>query len=191
VASEQRVGYIRVSSLGQNPVRQLESVKADTVFTDTVSGKSTDRPQLQAMLRFARAGDTIIVHSMDRLARNLEDLRRLVRELTGRGVCVQFMKEQLTFTAENSPMATLLLSVLGAFAEFERALIRERQAEGIALARARGAYRGRRPSLSSDQAETVRARAAAGEPKASLARELGISRQTLYAYLRPTEPASP
>jgi DNA invertase Pin-like site-specific DNA recombinase len=191
VASGQRVGYIRVSSLGQNPVRQLEGVKADTVFTDTVSGKSTDRPQLQAMLRFARAGDTIIVHSMDRLARNLEDLRRLVRELTGRGVCVQFMKEQLTFTAEDSPMATLLLSVLGAFAEFERALIRERQAEGIALARARGAYRGRRPSLSSDQAETVRARAAAGEPKASLARELGISRQTLYAYLRPTEPASP
>ncbi len=191
MASEQRVGYIRVSSLGQNPVRQLEGVRADTVFTDTVSGKSTDRPQLQAMLRFARAGDTIIVHSMDRLARNLEDLRRLVRELTGRGVCVQFMKEQLTFTAEESPMATLLLSVLGAFAEFERALIRERQAEGIALARARGAYRGRRPSLSSDQAETVRARAAAGEPKASLARELGISRQTLYAYLRPTEPASP
>lgn len=191
MASGQRVGYIRVSSLGQNPVRQLEGVEADTVFTDTVSGKSTDRPQLQAMLRFARAGDTIIVHSMDRLARNLEDLRRLVRELTGRGVCVQFVKEQLTFTAEDSPMATLLLSVLGAFAEFERALIRERQAEGIALARARGAYRGRRPSLSSDQAETVRARAAAGEPKASLARELGISRQTLYAYLRPTEPASP
>jgi DNA invertase Pin-like site-specific DNA recombinase len=191
VASGQRVGYIRVSSLGQNPVRQLEGVEADTVFTDTVSGKSTDRPQLQAMLRFARAGDTIIVHSMDRLARNLEDLRRLVRELTDRGVCVQFMKEQLTFTAEDSPMATLLLSVLGAFAEFERALIRERQAEGIALARARGAYRGRRPSLTSDQAETVRARAAAGEPKASLARELGISRQTLYSYLRPAEPASP
>jgi Resolvase, N terminal domain len=115
-------GYIRVSSLGQNPVRQLEGVKADTVFTDTVSGKSTDRPQLRAMLRFARAGDTIIVHSMDRLARNLEDLRRLVRELTGRGVCVQFMKEQLTFTAEDSPMATLLLSVLGAFAEFERTI---------------------------------------------------------------------
>ncbi len=191
MVSGQRVGYIRVSSVGQNPERQLDGVEADTVFTDTVSGKSNDRPQLEVMLRFARAGDTIIVHSMDRLARNLEDLRRLVRELTGRGVCVQFMKEQLTFTAEDSPMATLLLSVLGAFAEFERALIRERQAEGIALARARGAYRGRRPSLSSDQAETVRARAAAGEPKASLARELGVSRQTLYAYLRPAEPASP
>jgi DNA invertase Pin-like site-specific DNA recombinase len=161
------------------------------VFTDTVSGKPAARPQLQAMLAFVRDGDTVLVHSMDRLARNLDDLRRLVRELTGRGVHVQFMKEQLTFTAEASPMATLLMSVLGAFAEFEQALIRERQAEGIALARARGVYKGRKPSLTSDQAEAVRARAAAGEAKAGLARELGISRQTLYAYLRPAEPASP
>jgi DNA invertase Pin-like site-specific DNA recombinase len=91
------------------------------------------------MLAFVRDGDTVIVHSMDRLARNLDDLRRLVRELTGRRVAVHFVKEQLTFTAEDAPMATLLLSVLGAFAEFERALIRERQLEGIALARARGA----------------------------------------------------
>jgi DNA invertase Pin-like site-specific DNA recombinase len=161
------------------------------VFTDTVSGKPAARPQLQAMLAFVRDGDTVLVHSMDRLARNLDDLRRLVRELTGRGVHVQFMKEQLTFTAEASPMATLLMSVLGAFAEFEQALIRERQAEGIALARARGVYKGRKPSLTSDQAEAVRARAAAGEAKAGLARELGISRKTLYAYLRPAEPASP
>jgi len=114
------VGYIRVSSAGQNPGRQLDGVKVDRVFTDTVCGKSADRPQLAAMLAFVRDGDTVVVHSMDRLARNLDDLRRLVRELTGRGVAVQFVKEQLTFTAEDSPMATLLLSVLGAFAEFER-----------------------------------------------------------------------
>jgi hypothetical protein len=86
-------------------------------------------------------------------------------------VAVQFVKEQLTFTAEDSPMATLLLSVLGAFAEFERALIRERQLEGIALAKARGAYKGGKPSLTVGQAEALRARAAAGEPKAGLARE--------------------
>jgi DNA invertase Pin-like site-specific DNA recombinase len=147
VASGQRVGYIRVSSVGQNPARQLDGVEVDRVFTDTVSGKSAARPQLQAMLAYVRDGDTVIVHSMGRLARNLDDLRRLVRELTGRGVAVQFIKEQLTFTAEDSPMATLLLSVLGAFAEFERALIRERQLEGIALAKARGAYTGRKPSL--------------------------------------------
>ena len=160
------------------------------LFTDTVSGKSADRPQLQALLGFVRAGDIVIVHSMDRMARNLDDLRRLVRELaTVRGVRVQFLKEQLTFSGEPSPMADLLLSVLGAFAEFERALIRERQQEGIVLAKARGAYKGRKRSLTSDQVEAVRARAAAGEPKASLARELGVSRQTLYQYLRPAQPA--
>jgi DNA invertase Pin-like site-specific DNA recombinase len=186
----QRVGYIRVSSAGQNPGRQLDGVEVDRVFTDTVSGKSADRPQLAAMLAFVRDGDTVIVHSMDRLARNLDDLRRLVRELTGRGVAVQFLNEQLTFTAEDSPMATLLLSVLGAFAEFERALIRERQLEGIVLAKARGAYKGRKPSLSAGRAEALRARAAAGEAKAGLAREFGISRQTLYSYLSPPVPAS-
>jgi DNA invertase Pin-like site-specific DNA recombinase len=190
VAGGQRVGYIRVSSAGQNPARQLDGAELDRVFADTVSGKSATRPQLQAMLAFVRDGDTVIVHSMDRLARNLEDLRRLVRELTGRGVAVQFIKEQLTFTAEDAPMATLLLSVLGAFAEFERALIRERQLEGIALAKARGAYTGRKPSLTSGQAEALRARAAAGEPKAALAREFGISRQTLYSYLSPPVPVS-
>ena len=92
------------------------------------------------MLRFARRGDTIIVHSMDRLARNLDDLRRIVHTLTGKGVQIAFVKEQLTFTGEDSPMASLLLSVMGAFAEFERALIHERQREGIALAKQRGAY---------------------------------------------------
>ena len=190
MAGGQRVGYIRVSSAGQNPGRQLDGVKVDRVFTNTVSGKSADRPQLAAMLAFVRDGDTVVVRSMDRLARNLDDLRRLVRELTGRGVAVQFVKEQLTFTAEDSPIATLLLSVLGAFAEFERALIRERQLEGIALAKARGAYKGRKPSLTPGQAEALRARAAAGEAKAGLAREFGISRQTLYQYLSPPVPAS-
>ena len=195
MAGGQRVGYIRVSSVGQNPARQLDGAGLDRVFTDTVSGKSAARPQLQAMLAYVRDGDTVIVHSMDRLARNLDDLRRPVRELTGReltgrGVAVQFVKEQLTFTAEDSPMATLLLSVLGAFAEFERALIRERQLEGIALAKARGAYTGRKPSLTPGQAEALRARAAAGEPKAGLAREFGISRQTLYSYLSLPAPAS-
>ena len=128
---------------------------------------------------------------MDRLARNLEDFRRLVRELTTRGVRVQFVKEQLTFSTEDSPMAILLLSVLGAFAEFERALIRERQAEGIALAKARGVYTDRKRALTPAQVSDLRARVTTGEPKAGLAREFGISRQTLYQYVRPTQPASP
>jgi len=127
--------------------------------------KDTARPLLDALLRFAREGDTVVVHSMDRLARNLDDLRRLVRALTARGIRVEFVKEGVTFTGENVPMATLLLSVMGAFAEFERALIRERQREGVALAKQRGVYRGRKKALSGEAAELHR-RVAAGEKKA-------------------------
>ncbi|KSL96564.1 recombinase family protein [Pseudomonas aeruginosa] len=111
-------------------------------------------------------------------------LRRLVQKLTQRGVRIEFLKEGLVFTGEDSPMANLMLSVMGAFAEFERALIRERQREGIALAKQRGAYRGRKKALSDEQAATLRQRATAGEPKAQLAREFNISRETLYQYLR-------
>ncbi|MCL8867050.1 recombinase family protein, partial [Salmonella enterica subsp. enterica serovar Enteritidis] len=124
------------------------------------------------------------VHSMDRLARNLDDLRRIVQTLTQRGVHIEFVKEHLSFTGEDSPMANLMLSVMGAFAEFERALIRERQREGIALAKQRGAYRGRKKSLSSERIAELRQRVEAGEQKTKLAREFGISRETLYQYLR-------
>ena len=180
----QRVGYIRVSSFDQNPERQLEGVAVDRVFTDKASGKDVRRPQLDNLIAFVREGDTLVVHSMDRLARNLDDLRRLVQQLTGRGVRIEFVKEHLTFTGEDSPMANLMLSVMGAFAEFERALIRERQREGIALAKRRGAYRGRKKSLSPEKASALKQRVAAGEKKAALAREFGISRETLYQYLR-------
>lgn len=178
------IGYIRVSSLEQNESRQLEGEALDKVFTDKVSGKSMDRPQLQAMLDYVREGDVILVHSMDRLARNLDDLRSLVSQLTGKGIQVRFLKEGLTFTGEDSPMATLLLSVMGAFAEFERALIRERQREGIAIAKTEGKYKGRKPSLTDAQVKDLVGRIEAGEPKAKLAREFGISRETLYSYLR-------
>jgi DNA invertase Pin-like site-specific DNA recombinase len=100
-----------------------------------------------------------------------------------RGVRIEFLKEHLTFTGEDSPMANLLLSVMGAFAEFERALIRERQAEGIALAKARGAFRGRKQALTPEQARHLRDRAANGERKSALAREFGIHRDTVYQYL--------
>ena len=180
----QRVGYVRVSSFDQNPERQLEQVQVDKVFTDKASGKDMQRPQLDALLAFVREGDTVVVHSMDRLARNLDDLRRLVQKLTQRSIRIEFVKEHLTFTGEDSPMANLMLSVMGAFAEFERALIRERQREGIALAKQRGAYRGRKKALSPEQSAALRQQAAAGEQKASLAREFGISRETLYQYLR-------
>ncbi len=182
-ASGQHIGYIRVSTVEQNTARQLDGVHLNKTFTDRVSGKSTDRPQLQACLDYAREGDTLHVHSMDRLARNLDDLRSLVRQLTGKRVAVQFHKENLTFTGEDSPMANLLLSTLGAFSQFERELLRERQREGVAIAKAAGKYRGGKPKLKSDQVEAMKARVATGVPKAAVAREFGISRETLYSYL--------
>ena len=180
----QRIGYVRVSSFDQNPERQLETAQVGKVFTDKASGKDTQRPELDALLSFVREGDTVVVHSMDRLARNLDDLRRLVSTLTKRGVRIEFVKENLSFPGEDSPMANLMLSVMGAFAEFERALIRERQREGISLAKQRGVYRGRKKALSSERETELRRRASAGEPKAKLAREFGVSRETLYQYLK-------
>src|SRR5919198_753690 len=159
--SGQRIGYIRASTIDQHVERQLDGIELDRTFIDKASGKDTKRPQLDLLLSYARDGDTVVVHSMDRLARNLDDLRRIVHTLTGRGVKVEFVKEHLTFTGEDSPMAGLLLSVMGAFAEFERALIKERQREGIALAKRRGAYRGREKTPSQGGIAQLRQRLAA------------------------------
>jgi DNA invertase Pin-like site-specific DNA recombinase len=179
----QRVGYLRVSSLDQNEVRQLEGLALDKIFTDKASGKDVNRPQLEAMQSFVREGDTVFCHSMDRLARNLDDLRRIVLGLIERGIHIVFVKENLTFTGEDSPMSNLLLSVMGAFAQFERELIRERQREGIAIAKREGEYSGRKPSLTPTRAAELRRRVAEGDSKAALAREFGISRDTLYRYV--------
>ena len=179
----QRIGYIRVSSFDQNPERQLEQVQVARIFTDKASGKDIHRPQLESLLAFVRQGDTVVVHSMDRLARNLDDLRRVVQGLTKRGARIEFLKEHLVFTGEDSPMANLMLSVMGAFAEFERALIRERQCEGITLAKQRGVYRGRKRSLNHEQVAEMKRRIEAGESKAKVARDFGISRETVYQYL--------
>jgi DNA invertase Pin-like site-specific DNA recombinase len=180
----QRIGYARVSSFDQNPDRQLEGASVARTFVDKASGKDVQRPELDELLAYVREGDTVVVHSMDRLARNLDDLRRIVQNLTRHAVRIEFMKEGLTFTGEDSPMASLMLSVMGAFAEFERSLLRERQREGIALAKRRGAYRGRKRSLNSEQIGEVKRRIAAGEQKTRIARDLGISRETIYQYLR-------
>jgi DNA invertase Pin-like site-specific DNA recombinase len=181
---DKRIGYVRVSSVDQNEQRQLEGVEVDKTFTDKASGKDTKRPQLQACLEYIREGDVLIVHSMDRLARNVDDLRRIVKELTAKGVQVQFIKEGLTFNGDDSPMSNLLLTMLGAVAEFERSLLRERQREGIAIAKRNGVYKGRKPSLASERVVEMLAQIAAGEMKSKVARNFGISRETLYQYAR-------
>lgn len=178
-----QVGYIRVSSLDQNTARQLEDVALDKTFTEKASAKDSNRPELRACLEYLREGDTLHVHSIDRLARNLADLQTLVERLNVKGVSVRFHKESLTFTGQNDALARLMLQMMGAFAEFERALIKERQREGIAAAQAAGKSCGRKPKLTLDQIEEIKARVAAGEEKKALAQAYGVSRQTIYSAL--------
>ena len=179
------MGYVRVSTLDQNTVRQLDGIPVDKTYTERASGKDQkNRPELENLIGFVRDGDTVLVHSMDRLARNLDDLKKIVGRLTSKGARVEFVKEALTFTGDDSAAATLLLHVMGAFAEFERSLIRERQREGIALAKQRKIYKGRVPALNTVRSAELRRRAAEGERKTVLARDFGISRATVYTYLQ-------
>lgn len=178
----QDVGYIRVSSITQNTDRQLVDIELDTVFEEKASAKDTNRPELKRCMKHLRHGDTLHVHSIDRLARDLRDLENLIEELTSKGVEVCFHKENLTFTGEDSPMSKLLLQLLGAVAGFERAIIKERQREGIAARKAKGLPVGAKPKLSDDQVQELLKRVASGESKSLIAKEFGISRPTLYHY---------
>ena len=138
------IGYVRVSTADQKTCRQLEGLQLDRVFEEKASARTADRPVLNEMLRFIRDGDEVLVHDISRLARNIEDLHRLVREITSKGCVLRFMKEGLTFTGNKSdPVSELLLGMLGAVYAFERSILLERQREGIALAKAKGVYKGR------------------------------------------------
>lgn len=176
-----KVGYIRVSSVDQNTERQLDGLILDKVFTEKVSGATTDRPQLQAMLEYVREGDTIVVHSIDRLARSLADLLKLVEDLNKRGIHIRFNKEQLEFTGEDNPMQKLMLSMMGSFAEFERAMIKERQREGIAKAKEKGVYKGRTKTVDDD---AIRAAIAEGQSFRKAAESLGVSLSTVQRAMK-------
>ena len=179
------IGYIRVSSGGQRTDRQLEGIALDRVFTDKTSGKDMDRPEFQACLRSLQAGDMLHVHSIDRLTRSLQDLLLILENMADRHVTVKFYKENLTFSGESSPFQRLHLQIIGAVAEFERSLIRERQREGIALAKKRGKYKGRKKRLTEEEITALAVRAIQHkESIMTLAREFGISRQTAYRYLQ-------
>jgi DNA invertase Pin-like site-specific DNA recombinase len=178
------VGYIRVSSFGQNTDRQLSDVALDKIFEEKASAKDANRPVLNDCLEYLREGDELHVHSIDRLARNLADLQTIINDLNGKGVSVVFHKENLTFTGSiENPMNKLMLQMMGAFAEFERNLIRERQREGIAQAQKKGVKIGRGRVLQDHQIEEIRCRVASGAIKGELAKEYEISRPTLYAAL--------
>lgn len=185
-----KVGYIRVSSGDQNPERQREDMRGlgiedKHIYEDRVSGANTERPKFQEMMTFLREGDDLYVSSLDRLARNLKDLLQIVETLGARGVSVHSLKENLEFGAGEgaSPTAKLTLSLVGAFAEFEREMIRARQRDGIALAKSRGVYKGRQRSVTDEQAAQIREQVALGIPVSKVARKFGVSRATAYRYL--------
>jgi len=169
-----RVGYIRVSSVDQNTARQLADIKLDRIFEDKASGKSANRPALQEALAYLREGDTFIVHSMDRLARNLDDLRKIVFSLVERGVTVEFVKESMKYSPNSAnPMSTLLLSVMGAFAEFERSIIKERQREGIMIARQNNLFGGGKEVFTDEHILNMIHRIENGEPLSRVANSIG------------------
>lgn len=177
----QTIAYVRVSTADQNTERQLDGLAFDRTFTDKCSGSTTDRPALKQLKEHVREGDTVVVHSIDRMARNLEDLLELINYFNDKGVQIRFIKENMTFGgAEANPMQKLILSVMGSVAEFERAIILERQREGIAKAKQRGVYKGRRPTVDREQVLELHRQ---GVAKAQIAKRLGIGRATVYRIL--------
>lgn len=179
----QIVGYARVSTLEQNVARQFEAleVECDKIFVEKVSAaKTSNRPQFQEMLRYLRDGDILQVTSADRLARSTRDLLDIVQSLKDRGVQVEFLDNPALNT--DTPQGEFMLTILAAVAQLERSIIRERQAEGIAIARAKGKY-DRAPKLSPEQAREVRRLDALGVPKTAIARKMGCSRHTIYSVL--------
>lgn len=190
----QCVGYIRVSSEDQNIDRQLDGILVDKLFIDKMTGSSRQRPQLQALMEYVRHGDTVIVHSLDRMARNLEDLLLIINQLNAKGVIFKSIKENLSLDGSSpSPMDKFLLHILGAVAEFNRSLIKEAQAEGIAKAKKQGKYKGRRPALDKKQLKELSIMLDQKNSSlenyrqmtlASIAEHFGVSLPTINRYVK-------
>jgi DNA invertase Pin-like site-specific DNA recombinase len=177
------IGYIRVSTVEQNTVRQLDGIELDKVFIEHASGSTKNRDQLIAMLEYMRDGDIVHVHSIDRLARNLSDLKELVNAMIGKGVTVKFHKEGMTFNSDKSDsMSNLMFNILGSFAEFERELMLERQREGIAKAKEQGKYKGRTKSVDADAIRNAMRKEGASFRK--VAKELGVSLSTVQRAMK-------
>jgi len=180
----QVISYVRVSSESQNTARQVEALsqfKIDKTFTEKMSARTADRPQLQAALSYVRENDTLICASIDRMSRSLTDLLSIVQQLRARSVTVHFVKENLVFKPGNDDsMSNLLLSLMGSFSEFENCIRRERQIAGIALAKKAGKYKGRAAALKPAQITEVRALAEQKMPIAQIAAKFAVSRPTIY-----------
>lgn len=189
--SGKKIGYIRVSTLDQNPERQLADLQLDKKFIDHATGTKKDRPQLNALLEYIREEDILYVHSLDRLARNMEDILELIKMLTKKGVEIRFQKENLVFNGKDSALSKLNLMILGGFAEYEAAIIRERSLEGIARAKAKGKYKGKPTKLTKEMEEKIEVEFQTRKPAPQIAKELGIGRSTLWKYWKMMQAKKP
>lgn len=176
-----KVGYIRVSSVDQCTDRQLDGIELDRVYEDKLSGKNTDRPELKACMNYLREGDTLYVHSIDRLARNLFDLQEIVNQLLEDKVCIVFVTERLEFGGNDNPMSHLMLQMMGAFAEFERKMIKARQMEGIRKAKERGQQLGR-AGISKKKIKEIYNRLDSGQRVIDIAHAMNVGSSTIYKY---------
>lgn len=175
------VGYARVSTVDQKLDRQ-ELDGADKIFSDKISGATRERPALHELIQFVRSGDEVIVHSIDRLARDLRDLQDIIQQLNDKGVSVSFIKERLVFSGDaDDAFSKLQLQMMGAFAEYERNIIKIRQAEGIAKAKERGVYKGRKKTADDNR---IRKMKSDGHGATEIAETLGVSRMTVYRTLK-------
>ena len=181
--AHQVVGYIRVSSQGQNTARQLAGIKLDKEFVDTMSGSTKDRKSLIECMEYVREGDLLVVDSIDRLARNFLDLQEIVNSLIQKGVSVKFIKENLTFNSSKDPMANLTLQIMGSFAEFERTMIKARQREGIDAAKKAGKHLGRPSKVDAKFIKVVKEKHKSCQSIRSIAKDMNVSRGTIYKAL--------
>ena len=176
-----QVGYRRVSTTEQNLDRQ-QLDGCDKVFEEKVSGASKERKALKELIDWVREGDSVLVWSIDRLARDLRDLQDIISTLNNKGVSISFISEGLSFSADkNDALAKLQLQMMGAFSEFERSIIRKRQAEGIAKAKEKGVYKGRKASIDAKQIASMKEQ---GLGASAIAKQMGISRISVYRALQ-------
>ena len=181
-----KLAYIRIFAFEKNTARQLEVMKFNKTFTDKLSAVNADRPSLIKLIKYIRAGDEVWINSIDRLSKSSIDLHNLIKKITGKGATAHFKTENLTFDGgENNRHKTLHLSTLGAFAQFERELIKQRQAEGIAKAKERGAYANvGRKGLSVETSNEIKAQRKKGVSATEIAVSVGVGRTSVYRVLR-------
>ena len=173
------IAYLRVSSIDQSLDRQ--DIQADKTFEEKLSGKDRNRPALAAMIDYVREGDIVKVWDISRLARDLIDLQNIITEINDKGATIQFITENLTFSPDvDNPMATMQLQMMGAFAQFERAVKRQRQLEGIAKAKDRGVYTGGKRMINRDRVHELHAE---GLSTYKIADTMGISRMSVHRII--------